>query len=64
MCKFSLSFLGPRTAARANVVPILKAFPKAMFIEKDEGLFEVTADSGFDQQVLGHGHWRAIEIPA
>ncbi|MGA2549535.1 MAG: hypothetical protein ABSF50_05245 [Burkholderiaceae bacterium] len=64
MSKFALTYTGPRKAARAKIVEVLVAFPKAMFVEKDDGLFEVTAESGFAQQVASHGDWRATEIGA
>ncbi len=62
MCKFELVHLGPRARLGAELVEMLTTFPKAMFIEKDPGCYEVTAESDFELAANARPTWRAVQL--
>jgi hypothetical protein len=58
MSKLSIAYQGPSAERRRALLVLLKAHPDAYFVEKDEGVFEVTTSKPFAELVAGTACWR------
>jgi hypothetical protein len=62
MSKFTLVYTGPETKRGPELCHMLSAHPSAMFVEKDHRVFEVTAETGFDESIALEPAWRADKL--
>jgi hypothetical protein len=59
MSKFTLIYTGPESRRGRELCGMLTSHPDAKFVEKEPGIFEVTAETGFDQSIGAEEPWRA-----
>lgn len=64
MSKFTLVYTGPETKRGPELVGMLTRHPEAKFFEKDLRVFEVIADTGFDESIAAEPGWRAAKLEA
>ncbi|CAN5407260.1 hypothetical protein BH09PSE5_BH09PSE5_02640 [soil metagenome] len=62
MSKFTLVYTGPETKRGPELCGLLHRHPDAMFVEKDLRVFEVTAETGFDESFGADPVWRATKV--
>jgi hypothetical protein len=64
MSKFTLVYTGPEKKRGPELCGILNRHPEAMFVEKDLRVFEVTAETGFDESIGSDPVWHADKVEA